>query len=222
MPKASNIGLCKIKAIADEKLRTGERLDLIGARHGVTSNQISCLIQTEQWRRIYKELEEKYLSNPELLDTPTPPMLQLSAKGGQVTCRYALKAEIDGIVYIADRADSLATLLLRDAKMLEVNPEQWKDGIRREIASIEKAMSDIPADEWDPDTGTKRGIRIMDEYRDAVECLQSLEAEYPEGILEQAPWKSGKILYLKNHLTGEAEEMSVEEFKQSDKRRRTG
>ncbi|MCY4570572.1 MAG: hypothetical protein OXD49_19970 [Candidatus Poribacteria bacterium] len=49
-----------------------------------------------------------------------------------------------------------------------------------------------------------------------MEYLQYLENEYPEGILEQAPWKSGKIR-LSHGNTETDEEMTIEEIKRRHK-----
>ena len=54
--------------------------------------------------------------------------------------------------------------------------------------------------------------RSADDLKEEIEYLQYLENEYPEGILEQAPWKSGKIR-LSHGNTKTEEEMTIEEIK---------
>ena len=71
---------------------------------------------------------------------------------------------------------------------------------RRNISSDSQDLNDIGHLE----------TRVADDFREAVEYLQDLENEYPDGILEQAPWKSGKIRF--SH--GNTEKVvTVEEFK---------
>ena len=59
--------------------------------------------------------------------------------------------------------------------------------------------------------------RAADDLREEIEYLQYLENEYPEGILEQAPWKSGNIRL--SHGNTE-KEMTVAEFKRQHRRSR--
>lgn len=129
------------------------------------------------------------------------PVVQLDAQDGTVKCRYVVHLEIDDIVYVVDRDDKLAVGLFTDAECGGWDPERWKESIRQEIKSLEQDLSDIGNLE----------TRGADDLREKIEYLQRLEYEYPEGILEQLPWRSGKIKI--SH--GNTEKvMSTDEFKQ--------
>ena len=128
------------------------------------------------------------------------PVVQLDARDGTVKCRYVVHLEINDIVYVVDRDDKLAVGLLTDAECRGWDPEQWKKTIRREIKSLEQDLSDIGNLE----------TREAGDLREKIENLQRLEYEYPEGILEQSPWKSGKIKI--SHGNTE-KEIPTEEFK---------
>ena len=117
------------------------------------------------------------------LNNLNKPVVQLDARDGTVKCRYVMHLEIDGIIYVVDRADKLAVLMLTDVQCGGVNPEKWKEDEKRNISSDSQDLNDIGHLE----------TRVANDFRDGVEHLQDLENEYPEGILEQAPWKSGEI-----------------------------
>ena len=136
------------------------------------------------------------------------PILNLYVENGIVKCKYAVYREIDGIVYVVHREDKLAIGLLQDASGDGWDPEKWKDDARKDVESSEKVLADIPHEDWD----TKVGDRVLDTLSEDVENLQRLENEYPEGVLEQAPWKSGKIRLSRGNPETE-KEMTVEELK---------
>ena len=128
------------------------------------------------------------------------PVLQLEAKDGVVKCRHVMHLEVDGIVYVIDRDDKLAVGLFVDADGGGWGPERWRDEIRRQIKSLEQDLSDIG----------HLDTRVADDLRETVEYLQYLESEYPKGILEQAPWRSG-IIRLSHGNT--EKEIPVDGFK---------
>ncbi|MYH83845.1 hypothetical protein F4141_24445 [Candidatus Poribacteria bacterium] len=57
------------------------------------------------------------------------PVVQLDVRDGTVKCRYVVHLEIDGIVYMVDRADKLAMGLFIDAVGEGWDPKRWKEGI---------------------------------------------------------------------------------------------
>ena len=146
------------------------------------------------------------MSKPEIgdfsLNKLEKPVVQLEVKDGVVKCRHVMHLEIDGIVYVIDRDDKLAVGLFVEAEGGGWDPEEWKEDIRREIESLEQDLSDIGHLE----------TRVADDLREQIKYLQRLEYEYPKGILDQAPWKSGKIRF--SHDKPETEkEKTVDEFK---------
>lgn len=135
------------------------------------------------------------------------PVVQLEAKDGVVKCRHVMHREIEGIVYVVDRSDKLAIGLFIDIDSGGWDPERWKKEIRQLIESLEQDLQEIGHLE----------TRSADDLREKIEYLQYLENEYPEGILEQAPWKSGNIRL--SHGNTE-KEMTVAEFKRQHRKGR--
>lgn len=133
------------------------------------------------------------------------PVLMLEAKGGVIKCRYPVAREIDGVVYIINRDDEAALTLFVNEDS-GADPERWKEDAEKSISAIEGDLQNIGHLE----------TSSADELRDETERQQDLEYKYPDGFLENAPWKSGEIRlsYGSHERT-----MTVEEFKEEFKRR---
>ena len=71
------------------------------------------------------------------------PVVQLDVRDGTVKCRYVVHLEIDGIVYVVDRADKLAMGLFIDAVGEGWDPERWKEEIHREIEYLVQDLQKI-------------------------------------------------------------------------------
>lgn len=101
------------------------------------------------------------------------PIVQLDVRGGTVKCRYVVHLEIDGIVYVVDRADKLAMGLFIDAVGEGWDPERWKEGIHREIEYLVQDLQKIGhlADELSEEA---------DELSEEIERMQKFEDELRE------------------------------------------
>ena len=133
------------------------------------------------------------------------PVLMLEAKDGVIKCRYPVAREIDGVVYIVNRDDEAALTLFVNED-LGADPERWKEDAEKSISAIEGDLQSIGHLE----------TSSADELREETERQQDLEYKYPDGFLENAPWKSGEIrLSYGNH----ERTMTVEEFKEEFKQR---
>lgn len=129
------------------------------------------------------------------------PVLMLEAKGGVIKCRYPVAREIDGVVYIVNRDDE-AALTLFVSEDSGADPERWKDDGEKNIAAIENGLQSIGHLE----------TSSADELREETERQQDLEYKYPDGFLESAPWKSGKIILSFGNEERD-QTITVEEFK---------
>ncbi len=129
------------------------------------------------------------------------PVLMLEAKGGVIKCRYPVAREIDGVVYIVNRDDEAALTLFVNEDS-GADPERWKDDGEKNIAAIENDLQSIGHLE----------TSSADELRQETERQQDLEYKYPDGFLENAPWKSGKIILSFGNEERD-KTMTVEEFK---------
>ena len=119
------------------------------------------------------------------------PIVQLDVRDGTVKCRYVVHLEIDGIVYVVDRADKLAMGLFIDAVGEGWDPERWKEEIRREIEYLEQDLQKIG--------------HLADELREEGE-LDELGEEADE-LREEADELKEKI----DELREEADELREEE-----------
>ena len=112
------------------------------------------------------------------------PVVQLDVRDGTVKCRYVVHLEIDGIVYVVDRADKLAMGLFIDAVGEGWDPERWKEGIHREIEYLVQDLQEIGhlADEL-REEADELGEKA-DELREEIECRQKFEDDLREKIDE--------------------------------------
>lgn len=105
------------------------------------------------------------------------PVVQLDVRDGTVKCRYVVHLEIDGIVYVVDRADKLAMGLFIDAVGEGWDPERWKEEIHREIEYLVQNLQKIGhlADDL---------REKADELKEEIEYLQKSEDDLREKIDE--------------------------------------
>ncbi len=129
------------------------------------------------------------------------PVLMLEAKGGVIKCRYPVAKEINGVVYIVNRDDEAALTLFVNEDS-GADPERWKEDAEKSISSIEGDLQSIGHLE----------TSSADELREETERQQDLEYKYPDGFLESAPWKSGKIILSFGNEERD-KTITVEEFK---------
>ena len=108
------------------------------------------------------------------------PVVQLDVRDGTVKCRYVVHLEIDGIVYVVDRADKLAMGLFIDVVGEGWDPERWKEGIHREIEYLVQDLQEIGhlADEL-REKADELG-QEADELREEIECRQKFEDDLRE------------------------------------------
>ncbi len=120
------------------------------------------------------------------------PVVQLDVRDGTVKCRYVVHLEIDGIVYVVDRADKLAMGLFIDAVGEGWDPERWKEEIHREIEYLVQDLQKIGhlADELGEKADELR--EKADELREEIECRQKFEDE----LREEADELKEEIAYL--------------------------
>lgn len=129
------------------------------------------------------------------------PVLMLETKNGVIKCRYPMHEEIDGIIYIVHRDDEAAKMLFVNEGS-DIDPERWKDDTEKNITAIGNDLQSIGHLETD----------VADELREETERQQDLEYKYPDGFLENVPWKSGKIILSFGNEERD-ETITVEEFK---------
>ena len=117
------------------------------------------------------------------------PVVQLDLRDGTVKCRYVVHLEIDGIVYVVDRADKLAMGLFIDTVGEGWDPERWKEEIHREIEYLVQDLQKIGhlADEL---------REKADELREKIECRQKSKNYLREDIDDLK--EEMEYLYLKN------------------------
>ena len=117
------------------------------------------------------------------------PVVQLDVRDGTVKCRYVVHLEIDGIVYVVDRADKLAMGLFIDAVGEGWDSERWKEEIHREIEYLVQDSQEIGhlADELREEA---------DELREKIECMQKSTDYLREDIDDLK--EEMEYLYLKN------------------------
>lgn len=136
------------------------------------------------------------------------PVLMLEAKGGVIKCRYPVAREIDGIVYIVNQNDDAALTLFVNEDS-GADPERWKEEAEKSISAIEDDLQSIGHLE----------TSSADELREETERQQDLKYKYPDGFLESAPWKSGKIILSFGNEERD-KTITVEEFKEEFKKLR--
>ena len=112
------------------------------------------------------------------------PVVQLDGRDGTVKCRYVVHLEIDGIVYVVDRADKLAMGLFIDAVGEGWDPERWKEGIHREIEYLVQDLQKIGhlADELREEADELK--EEADELKEEIESMQKSEDDLREKIDE--------------------------------------